>query len=246
MEGLPFSGAAPRVSVPVLTGRLLRSHGLSLALRTLETGLPEGQVVGGNAGAESVVSRHRRALAAWFCPCPPRHSGVGRFGSAPPQRHEQWRAEPLINEDSFTSLESTSIFRSAGPGGPSRWTAPSPWWWGRDLVAWLPPFVSASWATGSKSLKTWIGPGGRAYVRRQDGFTFDGGPTIITVPFLFEELWALCGRKLADDIDLRLMDPFYRVRFDDGHILTTAVIQNGCVLRLLASVRQTSPALTAS
>ena len=60
------------------------------------------------------------------------------------------------------------------------------------------------------------GPGGRAYVRRQDGFTFDGGPTIITVPFLFEELWAMCGRKLADDIDLRLMDPFYRVRFDDG------------------------------
>ncbi len=60
------------------------------------------------------------------------------------------------------------------------------------------------------------GPGGRAYVRRQDGFTFDGGPTIITVPFMFEELWALCGRKLSDDIDLRLMDPFYRVRFNDG------------------------------
>ena len=39
------------------------------------------------------------------------------------------------------------------------------------------------------------GPGGRAYVRKQDGFTFDGGPTIITVPFMFEELWALCGRK---------------------------------------------------
>ena len=34
------------------------------------------------------------------------------------------------------------------------------------------------------------GPGGRGYVRRQDGFTFDGGPTIVTVPFLFEELWA--------------------------------------------------------
>ena len=32
------------------------------------------------------------------------------------------------------------------------------------------------------------GPGGRAYVRRQDGFTFDGGPTIITVPFLFATL----------------------------------------------------------
>ena len=46
-------------------------------------------------------------------------------------------------------------------------------------------------------------PGGRAYVYRQDGFTFDAGPTIVTAPFLFEELWTLCGRKLADDVDLR-------------------------------------------
>ena len=33
-------------------------------------------------------------------------------------------------------------------------------------------------------------PGGRAYVHRQDGFTFDAGPTIVTAPFLFEELWS--------------------------------------------------------
>jgi len=61
-------------------------------------------------------------------------------------------------------------------------------------------------------------PGGRAYVHRQDGFTFDAGPTVITAPFLFEELWALCGRKLADDVDLRPVAPFYRVRFDDGTV----------------------------
>lgn len=59
-------------------------------------------------------------------------------------------------------------------------------------------------------------PGGRAYVHRQDGFTFDAGPTIITVPYLLEELWQLAGRRLADDIDLRSMKPFYRLRFDDG------------------------------
>ena len=59
-------------------------------------------------------------------------------------------------------------------------------------------------------------PGGRAYVFRQDGFTFDAGPTIITAPFLLEELWALCGRRFADDIDLRPISPFYRIRFDDG------------------------------
>jgi phytoene desaturase len=59
-------------------------------------------------------------------------------------------------------------------------------------------------------------PGGRAYVHRQDGFTFDAGPTIVTAPFLFEELWQLCGRRMADDVDLRPLSPFYRIRFDDG------------------------------
>jgi phytoene desaturase len=59
-------------------------------------------------------------------------------------------------------------------------------------------------------------PGGRAYVHRQDGFTFDAGPTIVTAPFMLEELWALAGRKLADDVTLRAMDPFYRIRFHDG------------------------------
>ena len=59
-------------------------------------------------------------------------------------------------------------------------------------------------------------PGGRAYVWRQDGFTFDAGPTIITAPQMLEELWQLCGRRLADDVTLVPMNPFYRIRFDDG------------------------------
>jgi phytoene desaturase len=59
-------------------------------------------------------------------------------------------------------------------------------------------------------------PGGRAYVHRKDGFTFDAGPTIVTAPFLLEELWSLCGRRFADDIELKAMDPYYRMRFHDG------------------------------
>ena len=59
-------------------------------------------------------------------------------------------------------------------------------------------------------------PGGRAYVHRQDGFTFDAGPTIITAPFMLEELWAMCGRRLSDDVELKALDPFYRIRFVDG------------------------------
>jgi phytoene desaturase len=59
-------------------------------------------------------------------------------------------------------------------------------------------------------------PGGRASVFRQDGFTFDMGPTMLTAPFLLEELWRLCGRDMADDVTLRPVAPFYRIRFDDG------------------------------
>ena len=66
------------------------------------------------------------------------------------------------------------------------------------------------------------GPGGRAYVFRQDGYTFDGGPTIVTAPFLFEELWELCGRRFAEEIDLRPMSPFYRIRFEDGAVFDTS------------------------
>ena len=62
-------------------------------------------------------------------------------------------------------------------------------------------------------------PGGRAYVHREAGFTFDAGPTIVTAPFLFEELWRLCGRTMADDVTLKATDPFYRLRFDDGSVM---------------------------
>ena len=63
------------------------------------------------------------------------------------------------------------------------------------------------------------GPGGRGYQWRQDGFTFDAGPTIITAPFVFEEVWRLCGREMAQDVELVKLDPFYRIRFDDGETL---------------------------
>ncbi len=61
-------------------------------------------------------------------------------------------------------------------------------------------------------------PGGRARVFREGGFTFDAGPTVVTAPFLFEELWSLCGKRMSDDIDMRPVTPFYRIRFDDGAV----------------------------
>jgi phytoene desaturase len=59
-------------------------------------------------------------------------------------------------------------------------------------------------------------PGGRAYVYRDQGFTYDAGPTIVTVPFVLEELAAVAGKKLADYVYLVPCDPFYRIYFPDG------------------------------
>ncbi|MEM6489772.1 MAG: phytoene desaturase [Pseudomonadota bacterium] len=58
--------------------------------------------------------------------------------------------------------------------------------------------------------------GGRARVFRQEGYSFDAGPTIITLPQLIDDLWALCGRDRAADLPFKAMDPFYRIRFNDG------------------------------
>lgn len=59
-------------------------------------------------------------------------------------------------------------------------------------------------------------PGGRAYVYRQDGFQFDGGPTVITAPWLITDLFTLAGRDPDDYVRLVPVDPFYRIFFPDG------------------------------
>ncbi|MDP3673656.1 MAG: phytoene desaturase [Novosphingobium sp.] len=59
-------------------------------------------------------------------------------------------------------------------------------------------------------------PGGRGYFWQKDGFTFDAGPTVITDPACLEELWALSGQKLADDVELVPVSPFYRLNWPDG------------------------------
>ena len=58
--------------------------------------------------------------------------------------------------------------------------------------------------------------GGRAQVFERDGFRHDAGPTVITAPFLFEELFALFGERFADHVSLVPMKPWYRFRFADG------------------------------
>ncbi|WP_242511956.1 phytoene desaturase [Rhodobaculum claviforme] len=62
--------------------------------------------------------------------------------------------------------------------------------------------------------------GGRGSSITQDGHRFDLGPTIVTVPQLFRELWAACGRDFDADVDLRALDPFYQIRWPDGSHFT--------------------------
>ncbi|HVU01263.1 MAG TPA: phytoene desaturase [Polyangiaceae bacterium] len=59
-------------------------------------------------------------------------------------------------------------------------------------------------------------PGGRAYVYRDQGFTFDAGPTVITAPHTLEEVFESAGRKLSDYVELLPVSPFYRLVWDDG------------------------------
>ena len=51
---------------------------------------------------------------------------------------------------------------------------------------------------------------------RIEGFIFDAGPTIITVPFVLDELAELAGKRLDDYVTIVPCDPFYRIYFDDG------------------------------
>ncbi|OQW59459.1 MAG: phytoene dehydrogenase [Proteobacteria bacterium SG_bin9] len=69
-------------------------------------------------------------------------------------------------------------------------------------------------------------PGGRAYVYRDDGFTFDAGPTVITDPTCLEELFALSGRKMDDYVKLLPITPFYQLRWEDGVVFDYVNDQN--------------------
>ncbi len=81
-------------------------------------------------------------------------------------------------------------------------------------------------------------PGGRASSFRQDGFSFDAGPTIITAPYLLADLFTLAGRDMADYVRVFPIDPFYRIRFDDGAVFT----YSGDPDRMRAEVARFSPA----
>ena len=58
--------------------------------------------------------------------------------------------------------------------------------------------------------------GGRARVFKKGDFIYDGGPTVITAPYLFEELFSIFNKKISDYVKIVPLDLWYRFVFSDG------------------------------
>lgn len=63
----------------------------------------------------------------------------------------------------------------------------------------------------------WLG--GKAALLEDQGFRFDMGPTILTMPRVLERIFAEAGRRLGDCLDLVRLDPQWRCFYDDGSVL---------------------------
>jgi phytoene desaturase len=80
--------------------------------------------------------------------------------------------------------------------------------------------------------------GGRAQVLEREGFRHDAGPTVITAPFLLDELFALFGRRRSDHVALVPLAPWYRFHFPGGATFD----YGGPIEETLAAIRAVEPA----
>jgi phytoene desaturase len=80
--------------------------------------------------------------------------------------------------------------------------------------------------------------GGRAGVIQRGGFTYDTGPTVITAPFLFDELFQILGRRREDYVRFVPLYPWYRIQFADGSTFD----YGGTLEQTLAQIRKFEPA----
>ena len=76
-------------------------------------------------------------------------------------------------------------------------------------------------ATGRKVtvLERELVPGGRNGLLKKDGYSFDTGPTVLTMPSLIEEIFEAVGEKLSDWMELKPLVPLYRASFHDGSVI---------------------------
>ncbi|MDD5129312.1 MAG: phytoene desaturase family protein [Candidatus Omnitrophica bacterium] len=62
--------------------------------------------------------------------------------------------------------------------------------------------------------------GGRNSLLEDSGFKIDMGPSFVMMPDFFEEVFSYCGESLKDYLDLRVIDPSYKIIYSDGEVLT--------------------------
>ena len=108
------------------------------------------------------------------------------------------RLEPNLKIPAISATRSSAVVIGAGLGG-----------------------LSAAMRLGSKGYSVTVidrldRVGGRGSSVTKNGFRFDLGPTILTVPQVFEKLWKDCGKDFAGDVELVPLDPFYEIRWQDG------------------------------
>ena len=108
------------------------------------------------------------------------------------------RLEPNLKIPAISPTRSSAVVIGAGLGG-----------------------LSAAMRLGSKGYSVTVidrldRVGGRGSSVTKNGFRFDLGPTILTVPQVFEKLWKDCGKDFARDVELVPLDPFYEIRWQDG------------------------------
>ncbi len=58
--------------------------------------------------------------------------------------------------------------------------------------------------------------GGKLATERRDGFTFDLGPSLLTLPHVFDDVFRAAGTTLADEVQLVRLDPQFRSHWPDG------------------------------
>lgn len=124
-----------------------------------------------------------------------------------------------MNTDANLSLSNRAIVVGAGLGG-----------------------LAAAMRLGAKGYRVTVVDrldrvGGRGSSISESGYRFDLGPTIVTVPAVFEELWAECGEDFHKDVDLVPLDPFYEIRWPDGSHFAAC----GDTDRMIAEVERLSP-----
>ena len=68
--------------------------------------------------------------------------------------------------------------------------------------------------------------GGKLAVLARDGFVFDVGPSLVTLPHVYDEVFRVAGTALADEVDLVRLDPQFRYSWRSGR--TFDVRDEGC------------------